>query len=187
LGLERRDIDLLHGTVRVERTVNHVPGGALVGPPKTAAGSRTVSIPPHVLPALREHLSAHVGADPSSPVLAGTQGGRVRPSVLQQAWEQARRSIGRQEAHFHDLRHAGATWLAVSGATTKELMARCGHASPDASLRYQHATEERDTALAAALSGLVEAAPVATFSPRPRDIRGMESEAVSNQTGVAGP
>jgi hypothetical protein len=63
--------------------------------------------------------------------------------------------------------------LAVSGATTRELMARVGHASPAAALRYQHATEDRDTALAQALSGLVETPSVVPISGQPRDIRGM--------------
>ena len=38
LGLERRDVDLLHGAVRVERTANDVNGRLYLGPPKTAAG-----------------------------------------------------------------------------------------------------------------------------------------------------
>jgi hypothetical protein len=36
----------------------------------------------------------------------------------------------------------------MPGVTTKELMARIGHASPRAALRYQHATAERDRAIA---------------------------------------
>ena len=36
----------------------------------------------------------------------------------------------------------------IPGVTTKELMARIGHASPRAALIYQHATEERDRAVA---------------------------------------
>jgi len=32
----------------------------------------------------------------------------------------------------------------MPGVTTKELMARIGHASPRAALIYQHATKERD-------------------------------------------
>jgi glycosyltransferase A (GT-A) superfamily protein (DUF2064 family) len=39
-------------------------------------------------------------------------------------------------------------------------MARMGHASPRAALIYQHATEDRDRAIAAALSSLVESAEV---------------------------
>jgi integrase len=166
-GLERRDIDLLHGTVRIERTVNHVAndGGRVeIGPPKTEAGIRTLAVPPHLLPSLKHHLEAHVRADPSAPLLAGKKGERLRPAVIQEAWNVARVSIGRPELHFHDLRHAGATWSAISGATTRELMARLGHASPAAALRYQHATEDRDTALASALSALVAPAAVLPIS-----------------------
>ncbi len=39
----------------------------------------------------------------------------------------------------------------MPGITTKELMAGLGHASPRAALIYQHATEERDRAIAAYL------------------------------------
>ena len=42
LGLELRDVDLLHGTVRIERTASHVPGAVVIGPPNTAAGLRTI-------------------------------------------------------------------------------------------------------------------------------------------------
>jgi integrase len=166
-GLERRDIDLLHGTIRIERTVNHVAsdeGRIEIGPPKTEAGIRTLTVPPHLMPDLTHHLDAYVGSDPCAPLLAGPKGGRLRPAVVQKAWGVARVSIGRPELHYHDLRHAGATWLAVSGATTRELMARLGHASPAAALRYQHATEDRDTALASALSALVPAAAVLPIS-----------------------
>lgn len=156
LGLERRDVDLLHGTLHVERTVSHAPGGTDIGPPKSEAGRRVLSVPPHLLPGLEEHLRSYVGQEPSAPLFTGPQGSRVRPATIQRAWNVARSRIGRPELHYHDLRHAGATWLAISGATTRELMARVGHASPAASLRYQHATEERDVALARALSALRE-------------------------------
>ena len=39
----------------------------------------------------------------------------------------------------------------MPGITTKELMARIGHASPRAALIYQHATAERDQAIASFL------------------------------------
>ncbi|MGH2927249.1 MAG: phage integrase central domain-containing protein, partial [Solirubrobacteraceae bacterium] len=71
LGLERRDVDLLHGTVRVERTANHVPGGIELGPPKSAAGLRTVSVPPHVRPELERILEACVAPSPDAPLLSG--------------------------------------------------------------------------------------------------------------------
>ena len=44
---------------------------------------------------------------------------------------------------------------AATGASTRELMARMGHASAEAALRYQHATRERDAAIAARLDDMV--------------------------------
>jgi integrase len=54
--------------------------------------------------------------------------------------------------HLHDLRHAGLTLAAQSGATMKELMAIAGHSSPRAALIYQHAATDRAATVAAALS-----------------------------------
>ena len=59
---------------------------------------------------------------------------------------------------FHDLRHTAATLAAATGATTRELMARIGHSSPAAALRYQHVMKDRDKAVAAVLDGLAHAA-----------------------------
>jgi hypothetical protein len=81
--------------------------------------------------------------------------------VLASAWSDARKAIGRPELHLHDLRHSGLTWSAAAGATVAELMRRGGHASPAAALRYKHASEDRDRALADALAGLATKADVA--------------------------
>ena len=56
LELRRKDVDLAKKVVRVERSVAWVGGKPVVGSPKSAAGRRAVSIPPHVVPALKEHL-----------------------------------------------------------------------------------------------------------------------------------
>ena len=63
-------------------------------------------------------------------------------------------AAGVPDAHFHDLRHTGGTLAATTGATTKELMARLGHSSTRAAMVYQHATRDRDKAIADALGQL---------------------------------
>lgn len=156
MGLQRADFNLLHGTVRVERSMQQLSNGTLLlGPPKTEAGRRQVAIPPHLLPEVENHLERFVGARSDALVFTGAKGGPLRPHVLQKAWVQAKDATGLGFLHLHDLRHAGNTWAAATGASTKELMARMGHASPAAALRYQHATADRDRAIAQALSGLV--------------------------------
>jgi integrase len=57
---------------------------------------------------------------------------------------------------FHDLRHSGSVLAALSGAGLAELMARLGHASPAAALRYLHVAAGRDREIAEALSKLAE-------------------------------
>ena len=98
----------------------------------------------------------------------GERGGPLRRHVVQEHWARARAQVTLPAGfRFHDLRHTANTLTAATGASTRELMHRMGHASPQAALRYQHATRARDTAIAQSLSALIEAASS-------RDGRGME-------------
>ncbi|HXQ44651.1 MAG TPA: site-specific integrase [Acidimicrobiales bacterium] len=155
LALTRGDIDLVNGLIYVTKSAAELKSGErVVGPPKTAAGIRKVAIPPHVLPAVEAHLDEFTGPDSADLVFVGTKGQAVRRASLYTAWLAAVNGAGLEGTHFHDLRHTGATLAAMTGASTKELMSRLGHASPVAALRYQHATENRDVAIAEALSEL---------------------------------
>jgi len=117
-------------------------------------------IPSQLLPVLVEHLANFTAVKGDALVFTGEQGGPVRPHVLQKHWARARLAAGRPDLHMHDLRHTGNTWAAATGASTRELMARMGHSTPDAALRYQHATEDRDRVIAEALASLAKSAPV---------------------------
>ncbi len=154
LGLERGDFDMLHDTVRISRAVTERAGGILViGDPKTEAGRRVVSIPPHLVPAVESHLEDFAGPESDAVVFTNADGTRLRKRPLRYHWVKAQKAVG-VTYNVHDLRHLGATLAATAGASTRELMRRIGHASPQAALRYQHATDDRDTAIAAALSDL---------------------------------
>jgi integrase len=168
LGLVRTDFDLLHGTVRISRAVTERSDGSIViGEPKTAAGRRSVAIPPHIMPSVEDHLGRFVADDPNALVFTNADGERLRWRPLQYHWDRARKVVG-VDYHLHDLRHFGATLAAATGASTRELMRRLGHASPVAALRYQHATEDRDAAIAAALSEMVPVATVTRIGARDR-------------------
>jgi integrase len=154
LALRRTDVDLSIGAVRVERSAFQMRDGTIIyGPPKTAAGTRIVRWPPNLQDQVERHLRRFVGAEPDALVFTGEKGGPLRQHVLQAAWRKACISVG-VSYRVHDLRHLGATLAATTGASTKEIMRRIGHSSPAAALRYQHATEDRDAAIAAALAAL---------------------------------
>jgi integrase len=59
--------------------------------------------------------------------------------------------LGPDGLHFHELRHTENTLAAMSGVSTRDLMARMGHDSVRAAIIYQHATTEADARIAAAL------------------------------------
>lgn len=161
LGLRRGDVDLLHAELRVVVQAQEVAGaGRVVLPPKSDAGRRTVVVPRVVVDALDEHMTRFTGPAPDAPVFTGVEGGPLRRARLSQAWRDAVKATGAPAGlRMHDLRHHAATLTArMPGVTTRELMARIGHASPRAALIYQHATEERDRAIAAFLDLQVKAA-----------------------------
>jgi integrase len=58
-------------------------------------------------------------------------------------------------SRVHDPRHTGNTLAASSGASTRELMHRMGHAGMRAALIYQHATSDRDREIAAAMDARI--------------------------------
>lgn len=158
-GLQRRHVDLIAGTVTVEAQRQQLAHGELVvGPPKSQAGRRTVAVPPQAVNALKAHLDSWTAPGADAWVFTGDKGGPLRDAVWQHEWDEARRSVGLPGLHFHDLRHVAATLTAATGAGVKEIMHRLGHSSTQAALRYQHATPERDRAIAEAISRLVEAA-----------------------------
>ena len=80
-------------------------------------------------------------------------------------WLPAAKAAGLAGLRFHDLRHTAGTLAARTGATTKELMARLGHASPQASMIYQHAAEDRDRRIADGLDAMAEEAGLRPSAP----------------------
>lgn len=171
LALQRRDVDLLHGTIRVARAWS-VPMGAkpVIGLPKTEAGVRTLSIPPNMLPALEDHLERFVRPEPTAWLFGTSTGTCLSPRNFNRTWSKARAKVGRTDLHLHDLRHSGLTWAAASGASVAELMRRGGHANPRAALRYQHATEDRDKAIAEALGQLAAGADVVSLAEQSKRV-----------------
>jgi integrase len=157
LALRRRDIDLESARLTIAEQVVELSNGRHVRTrPKSAAGVRTIYLPAFVGHELADHLAAFVETDPESPVFTGAREGIPTRRNWSRIWGRTREKAGLPGTiHLHDLRHAGATLAAQSGATTRELMARLGHASPRAALIYQHAAEDRDQAIAVALDRLI--------------------------------
>jgi integrase len=128
--LRRNDIDLKAGNVMVRRAVVVLNGKIIVGDPKSSAGIRDVAIPPHLLPAVKQHLNDHAEWGREGLLFPAPTGGHLRNGNFYPTWDYARRAAGRPDLRFHDLRHTGAVLAAVAGGTLRELMGRLGHSTP---------------------------------------------------------
>jgi integrase len=158
-ALRRYDLDPVAGTVSVRRQqVELDTGQVILTPPKSAAGLRTVALPPAILSAVREYLEAGSNQPPDALLFTGTRGGTLRRSNFRRdvGWSAAVAAIGAPGLHFHDLRHTGNTLAAVGGASLRDLMDRMGHNSVRAAMIYQHATAQAGRLIADSISGMIQ-------------------------------
>ena len=136
--LRRGDIDLSAEVIRIRRAAVRTKGAYSITTPKSDAGVRDVAIPPHIIPLIEAHLAKYVGRGRDSLIFPADNGGHLQPSTLYRHWYKAA------------TRPAGRSALARSAAfrrgagrgdrrTLAELMARLGHSTPQAAMRYQHA------------------------------------------------
>ena len=107
--LRRSDIDVKNAVVRVRRGVVRGDDGRVVKDPKSEAGKRTVNIPPHLMPAVKDHLARPRGGQPGRP---GVPGRVRRPhgtvARCTRVYHPAREAAGRPDLRFHDLQaHRG--------------------------------------------------------------------------------
>lgn len=114
---------------------------------------RTVTIPPHIREDVKTHLARYVGKSPDALLFAPARGGcHLNDRVFNKdVFKKAAKDVGREDLSAHDLRRfAGSKNAQV--ATLTENMARLGHKTVDAALRYQHSQDGRDAIVAANLS-----------------------------------
>lgn len=158
LELRRSDVDGVTGRIDVTRKVDKdanpsVPGACPkcdrpISSPKTAKGIRTVHLPPPFLSMLQKRLLEHTAEGPTGLLFPGDRTDHMSVRFLMDRYRPAREKAGRPDLTIHHLRHTALTLAGQHGATGAELQARAGHASQAAMAIYQHATLDRDKALA---------------------------------------
>ncbi len=126
LALRWRDLDLTRGQASILDTKN---------------GERR-SVP--VTGLALEMARARQGPG-SGPVFVGPNGKATFP---RKAWEAAKKAAELEDFRFHDLRHTGASYLAMSGATLGELAAILGHKTLAMVKRYAHLTDQHTRGVA---------------------------------------
>jgi len=165
--LRRRDLDLKVESIRIDRAAYPRPdGGYVIDTPKSRAGHRTIAIPAFLATEVRMHLAAFVKDSGPDALIFPTRSGTCSYGAAQTAITRALRDMGRSDIRVHDLRHTGQVLAAQSGATLADLMARLGHSSVNAAMRYAHATGDHGREVADRMDALQRSAtPSKTHRP----------------------
>ncbi len=159
LELRRSDVDGVTGRINVTRKVDKdvIPGvrGRLPevrsrrsARRRRASGVRTVHVPPPFLPMLQKHLLEHTASRPDRSALPRRPHRPHERALPDGPLPPGPRGGRSPDLTIHHLRHTALTLAGQHGATAAELQARAGHASQAAMAIYQHATLDRDKALA---------------------------------------
>lgn len=150
------NVDVLRKTVTIAEQVTRGMGGAGdIGPPKSAAARRTISIPAELADELSGHMKALelTGADPEELLFPNAEGKPLDYSNWRRrVWEPAVKAAGLDGLNFHDLRRTNATAMVAEGVDVKTAQARLGHSDPRLTLAiYAQATTEGDRSAASKL------------------------------------
>ena len=117
---------------------------------------RKLAIPAHILGELEHHFDTYAGTGSEGLFIPAAKDPtkNLSTSTMHKVFDFAAEKCGHGDMHFHDLRHFGLTMTAATGATLREIMARGGHSTVDAAMRYQNLVSDSDSRIAAALSQL---------------------------------
>ncbi len=149
-GLKVKYLNLLRRSLLVEEALTDVKGQVSIGPVKTRASRRTVSLPPFIV----ELVAAHLARNPKSElVFTAAEGAPLRASNFRRRfWNPSVEASVGSPMRFHDLRHTHAALLIAENTNPKTIQVRLGHASIKTTLdTYGHLMESLDEAAANAL------------------------------------
>jgi integrase len=136
LGLRLPQIDFLRRQVRVVEQLVSPPGAGVPtwGPPKTAAGVRTVPLPEPAAEALARHLGRFPAVD-GEPVFRSVRGKRWRRSTFGDVWRKGKAGADLPVwAHWHGLRDHAASAYVRAGVDVRTVMTLLGHTNPKETL-----------------------------------------------------
>jgi integrase len=139
-----------HGEPTCSREASRCPhrhsGGPHLGPPKSAAGRRTISLPAPVTAELREQRTRQATEQLATGprwhdqafVITNTTGRPVDRTTDREDWHVLLASAGLRRLRIHDLRHCAATALLALGEDSRVLMGVMGWTSMTLVQRYTH-------------------------------------------------
>ena len=148
LGLQKDDLDLRRGQLRVRHALQRVKGhGLQLVETKSAAGRRPLKLSKlavqaltrHRLRQLEERLAAGSRWTESGFIFTSRKGTPPEPATVIRNCHRVLKNAGLRRQRFHDLRHANASLLLAEGVHPRVVMEMLGHSQISLTLNtYSH-------------------------------------------------
>lgn len=137
VALRWANVDLAGGFLRIEDSAVRVEGQTIIGPPKSASGSRIVAVDQGLVDRLQRHLEEQETQNRhriDSPVLSDlvfttVDGEMLDPTYVSRHFDRLVQRHGLPRIRLHDLRHTSASIGLASGESLIEVSRRLGHSS----------------------------------------------------------
>ena len=145
LGLSWPDVDLDQRGLCIRHALTYADGLQHLGPPKTSAGERRITMPPIVVESLRRHrveqaerrlLLGETWTD-MNVVVDFENGNHWKPPSFSTAWRRFAYDAGFPEITFNILRHGAATTMLAGGVDDVVAARIMGHSDTRILRRYQ--------------------------------------------------
>ena len=142
LALTPADFDFEKGTVRINKSYQHIDGKELITTPKTEKSNRIIAMPQFLVEEIQEYLKMlyDVGMDDRMFL--------VNKSGLLREMTKGAEAAGIQRIRVHDLRHSHISLLIDRGFSATDIAARVGHESIDITYNYAHMFPSKQTEMA---------------------------------------
>lgn len=156
LGLRWEDIDLVQGSLRVQRQVARINGEVVEAPLKTKSAYRTLPLSADAVGVLQEQRKKS-GNSPY--VFPSPTGGPISPDSVLHMLHRVLKRAGLSKVRFHDLRHTFATLALQNGVDIKTVSGMLGHYSAGFTLdTYTHVTTSAKKEAANTMSSILSGA-----------------------------
>ena len=156
LGLKWSDIDLEHGSLRVQRQIARIDGEIVEGPLKTKNAYRTLPLSADAIDVLKTQKKK---CGNSQYVFPSPTGGPISPDSVLHMLHRVLKRAGLPKVRFHDLRHTFATLALQNGVDIKTVSGMLGHFSAGFTLdTYAHVTTSAQKEAANTMGGVLRVA-----------------------------
>ena len=154
LGLTWDCVDFEHNTIYVNKQLQRTEkvGGKYVLVPTKSGRSRMITVAPSVMSLLKKQKSQQAqmqllaGTDWENPwdlVFTNDTGGHLVHMTVYKVFKEIVKSMGLEQARFHDLRHSYAVVSLESGDDIKTVQTNLGHATASFTLDvYGHVSQK---------------------------------------------